>query len=83
MVPVDFILGEMPKLSTAAETGGFLTSRLLSRCPCPRLITVGKVGRDCTSLSCTPNPRRVGERHRRPPLKLSGLGLCEDCYHAH
>lgn len=45
-MPVDFILGEMPKLRTAAETGGFLTSRMLSHCPF--LNTVGKVGGDCT-----------------------------------
>lgn len=87
VVPVNFILGEMPKLSTAAETGGFLTSRLLSRCPCSQLSTVGKAGRDCTSLSCTPNPPYMRERHQPPhhnhDPKLSGLELCDHCCHAH
>lgn len=54
VVPVDFILGETPKRSTAVETGGFLTSNLLSHCPCPWLIAAGKAGRDSTSHSHTP-----------------------------
>lgn len=32
-VPVGFVLGEKPELSTAAETRAFLTSRLLSTAP--------------------------------------------------
>lgn len=32
-MPVGFVLGEKPELSTAAETRAFLTSRLLSTAP--------------------------------------------------
>lgn len=78
MVPIGFILGEMPELSTAVGTRAFLTRRLWFHCPSP---LPGGIYH-----KCTPHLESfIGEKQKstQPQPHPKYLGLGEHCCHAH